>query len=123
MQPPEHDTEFTLKPDAFWGMTGPQYTITVAPAVLFRRFGYPLLNDRDSESLGTYVFVSPSGAVTTIYFRANDVWSLLLKLIKKSFWRSSKPTDLTVGAENLQAATEFCQWLASLFEFQVRRWP
>ena len=115
--------KYSVNLSAFWGMTGPQYVITVAPVELFKRFGYPLLNDRDSESLGTYIFESTDGDVVTIYFRANDVWSLLLRLLKKSFWRGSKPVELTVGAEHQHQAEAFCSWLSSVVPTEVRKWP
>lgn len=115
--------EFALNPTANWGPAGPKYIITVAPIELFRRFGYPILNDGDSESLGTYVFESADGKVVNVYFRAYDVWSLFLRFIKRSFWRRTKPTELTVGAEHREAAEEFCGWLATKLPIQARRWP
>ena len=64
---PSTGNSFSLTPGAFWGMTGPKFGIKVAPRQLYERFGYPLLNDGDSESLGTYVFTSESG-------RSNQKW-------------------------------------------------
>jgi hypothetical protein len=58
----EHAMEFSLNPDAFWGMCGPEYEATIRPADLAGLFGYSI-NDGDAESLGSYVFSSPSGEV------------------------------------------------------------
>ena len=66
------------------------FDIRIAPRELYERFGYPLPNDGDWESLGTYVFTSSSGAVVVVYFRAYDVWSLLLRIFKRRFWRDTK---------------------------------
>jgi len=110
-QPSTGRDSFSLAPAAFWGMTGPAFDIKIAPRKLYERFGYPVLNDGDFESLGTYVFTSPTGAVVTVYFRAYDVWSLLVKLFKRCFWRSNKTCSLTVGAEQPEVAEAFCAWL------------
>lgn len=66
----------------------------------------------DAESLGSYVFRSPSGEVAIIYFRAYDFSSLLLKLFRRRCWQSTKTFDLTIGAENAKDATLFCEWLS-----------
>lgn len=63
-------SEYKLDLSTFWGVTGLQLITEMAPNDLYERFGYPVLNDRDGESLGTYVFVSSSGDVVTIYYRA-----------------------------------------------------
>jgi hypothetical protein len=119
MQP----SEYQLTPQAFWGTTGPEYIIDLPPHELWRRYGSPI-NDRDAESLGTYVFTSSStGAVVTVYFRANDVWSLLLKIVRPLFWRSKKPVELTVGAQNAEDGRAFAQWLSTEFGVKSRRWP
>lgn len=112
--------EFLLDPDAFWGMCGPEYVATIRPADLVSLFGYPI-NDGDAESLGSYVFRSPSGEVAIIYFRAYDFSSLLLKLFRRKFWRSTKTFDLTIGAENAKDATLFCEWLSARVNMSYRR--
>lgn len=76
--------EFVLAPEAFWGMCGPKYEATIRAVDLVNLFGYPI-NDGDAESLGSYVFRSPSGEVAIIYFRAYDLSSLLLKLFRRRF--------------------------------------
>jgi len=112
--------EFLLDPDAFWGMCGPEYEATIRPADLVSLFGFPI-NDGDAESLGSYVFRSPSGEVAIIYFRAYDFSSLLLKLFRRKFWRSTKTFDLTIGAENAKDATLFCEWLSTKVNMSYRR--
>ncbi len=101
-------------------MCGPEYVASLRPADLVNLFGYPI-NDGDSESLGSYVFRSPSGKVAIIYFRANDFSSLFLKVFKRKFWRSTENHDLTVGAENREDATLFCEWLATKVTMSYRR--
>jgi len=115
--------EYKIDLSAFWGMTGPQLIAEMAPRDLFKRFGYPLLNDRDGESLGTYVFVSESGDVVTIYYRANDIWQLFLRLFKKRFWRSQELTRLTIGAEKKEQAEAFSRWLSGEVQCKVGNWP
>ena len=120
-----HDTsmaEYELTPQAFWGTTGPKYVIRAAPRDLFSRYGSPI-DDRDAESLGTYVFTSNAGAVTTLYFRANDVWSLLLRLARPLFWRSKSQMDLTVGANTDEDGLAFAQWLSTELGVSYHRWP
>jgi hypothetical protein len=114
--------EYTLSPGAFWGTTGPTYVIQASPRDFRRRYGHPI-DDGDMESLGTYVFTSSSGSVVTVYFRANDIWSLLLKVVRPLFWRSKGPVDLTVGAENDTDGLAFAQWLSVELRAPFRRWP
>jgi hypothetical protein len=45
--------EYRVDPSARWGMSRAKLIVEVAPSELYQRFGYPLLNDGDSESLGT----------------------------------------------------------------------
>jgi len=118
----EQGQRFVLDPKAFWGMCGPQFVVALPPADLYRRFGYPLLNDGDGESLGTYIFASPNGTVATIYFRTYDVWSFLLRLIKRRFWRGEKVAELTIAAESRAQAEEFCHWLLTIVSAEVRPW-
>ena len=92
-------------------MTGPQFYLDVAPKELYKKFGYPLLNDGDRESLGTYIFVSDIGHVITIYYRANDVFGLFLRLFKRFFWHINRPLQLTIGAEHKAQAEEFSKWI------------
>jgi hypothetical protein len=114
--------EYKLTPQAFWGTTGPEYVIHAAPREFFSRYGKPI-DDRDSESLGTYVFTSRGGSVVTVYFRANDVWSLLLRFVKPLFWRSKSPVSLTVGANSAREGLAFAQWLSSDLKVPYRVWP
>jgi hypothetical protein len=116
------ELEYELTPQAFWGTTGPQYVIHAAPREFFSRYGKPI-DDRDAESLGTYVFTSRAGAVVTVYFRANDVWSLLLRLVRPLFWRTKSPVGLTVGGNTAQEGLAFAQWLSSELGVPYRRWP
>jgi hypothetical protein len=118
----QHEEDYELSPNAFWGMTGPQYIMQIAPRELHSRYGMPI-NDGDAESLGTYVFMSKGGAVVTVYYRANDVWSLLLKLVKPIFWRSKSPVELKIAAENPHEGKLFAQWLSSRFGVSHRVWP
>lgn len=113
--------EYKLTPNAFWGNNGPYYLITAAPKSLFARYGSPI-NDGDRESLGTYVFTSDAGQVVTVYFRANDIFSLLLKLARPLFWRSTSPVDFTVGAEKREEAKAFAQWLSQQLGVSYRSW-
>jgi hypothetical protein len=115
--------EYKLDLTSFWGTTGPQLITEVAPNDLYERFGYPLLNDRDSESLGTYVFVSSSGEVVTIYYRANDVWQLFLRLFKKRFWHSKDSVRLTIGADKKHQAEAFSRWLSGEVKCKIGNWP
>ena len=115
----KHTMEFSWNPDAFWGMCGPEYEATIRPSDLVSLFGYPI-DDGDAESLGSYVFSSPSGEVAIIYFRAYDFSSLLLKIFKRRFWRSTKTFDLTIGAENTKNATLFCEWLSAKVNMSYR---
>lgn len=118
----QHDEDYTLSPNAFWGMTGPAYVLQIAPRELHARYGMPI-NDGDTESLGTYVFMSKGGAVVTVYYRANDVLSLLLKLVKPLFWRGKSPIELTIGAENAHEGKLFAQWLSARLGAPHRPWP
>jgi hypothetical protein len=118
----EHkNDEYQLTPKAFWGMTGPQFVISAAPREFSSRYGLPI-DDRDSDSLGTYVFTSKSGAVVTVYFRVNDIWSLLLKLVRPMFWRSKSAVELTVGATNAEDGLAFAQWLGKQLGVPYCRW-
>jgi len=82
-----------------------------------------LLDDGDSESLGTYVFTSEAGAVVTIYCRAHDVWSLLTKLFKRSLWRGNKVCERRVGAEQPEVAQSFCGWLSGMVSIEANPRP
>lgn len=113
--------EYKCTPDAFWGMTGPQFVIRVQPNALRLRYGKPI-DDRDRESLGTYVFSARSGAVVTVYYRANDMWSLLLRLARPAFWRSKTPVDLTIGAQTVDDGRAFALWLSRELGAPVRPW-
>jgi hypothetical protein len=115
--------EYKVDLSAFWGTTGPKLIAEMAPYALYERFGYPLLNDGDGESMGTYVFISEAGSVVTIYYRANDFWQLLLRLIKKSFWRCKDTCRLTIGANSKLEAEEFSRWLASVVPCSIGNWP
>ncbi|WP_036303633.1 hypothetical protein [Methylotenera sp. L2L1] len=115
--------EYKLDLTAFWGMTGPELIAEVAPNALYEKFGYPLLNDGDSESMGTYIFVSRAGDVVTIYYRANDVWEILLRLVKRWFWRGKEPIRLTIGADKRFQAEEFSKWLSSEVPCKIGNWP
>ena len=66
---------------------------------------------------------SGRGTVVTVYFRANDMRSLMLKLVRPMFWRSSKPVELTVGAETEEEGLAFAQWLANELHVSFRKWP
>lgn len=108
---------------ADWATTGPRLVAEMPPKKLYEKFGFPLLNDGDGESMGTYVFVSETGSVVTIYYRANDVLQLLLRLFKKSFWRSNNPCRLTIGANSRSDAEEFSRWLIGVIPCNIGSWP
>ena len=114
--------QYELTPKAFWGKSSPRYVIRLAPRDLFNRYGLPI-NDGDSESLGTYVFTARSGAVVTIYARANDVWSLLLGVVRPVFWRSSGVIELSIGASKVDEGLAFARWLSAEFRCPYQRWP
>lgn len=116
------DPAYALSPEAFWGMTGPQFLIRIAPRELSARYGMPI-DDRDAESLGTYVFTSRDGAVVTLYCRANDMGSLLLRWVKPLFWRSRSPVDITVGATSAGEGRAFAEWLSTELKVHYRPWP
>jgi hypothetical protein len=114
--------QYKLTPDANWGTASPTNVILVAPRELVFRYGYPI-NDGDSESFGSYVFTSSDGTVFTVYFRAYDIWSLFLKLFRRSFWRSRKPIELTVAATRKENGNAFAKWLACALGGDCRTWP
>ena len=103
-------------------MTGPKFVIHASPSALKRRYGKSI-NDGDLESLGTYIFTSSGGAVVNVYFRANDMWSLLLRLARPLFWRSNTPVELTIGAASEEEGLAFAEWLATELNAAFRKWP
>ena len=115
--------EYALDPTARWGESRAKLIAEVAPRELYRQFGYPLLNDGDRESLGTYVFVSKTGDVVTLYFRAYDLWSLIARLLRKHFWRRTDPVRLTISANDRSSAEAFGRWLAGLVPCKSGPWP
>jgi hypothetical protein len=115
--------EYSIDLSARWGMSRAKLIAEVAPIELYKRFGYPLVNDGDSESLGTYVFVSKAGNVVTVYYRANDLWSLLVRLLRKRFWRRTRVMRLTISANDKTQAETFGRWLSGVVPCTIGNWP
>jgi hypothetical protein len=110
---------YNLDLSADWARVSTHTYVIVKPKALFDRFGYPQLNDGDSESMGTYVFVSNEGEVAAVFFRANDFLPVIFAFLKKRFWRSSDAVRMSVGALNRKQAFEFGAWLEKNVECRI----
>jgi hypothetical protein len=105
--------QYTLNLRANFGGTAHALDYEAKPASLKRRFGMPLLNDGDSESMGTYIFVGPAGEVLTLYFRANDVPRARIEALQQKFWNDEDDYSFSIGAKSASHAQPFVKWLRS----------
>ena len=105
--------QYTLNLRANFGGTAHALDYDAKPASLKRRFGMPLLNDGDAESMGTYIFVGPAGEVLTLYFRANDVPRARIEALQQKFWNDEDQYSFSIGAKTASHAQPFVNWLHS----------
>ena len=103
--------EYQVDLKARWGGTAHEGDIDASPRKLIQVFGQPLLNDGDSESLGTYVFVSNDGAVLTLYLRAYDLSRLQVEAMRTDFWKQEQEVEFHIGAKGAQDVPDFKAWL------------
>jgi hypothetical protein len=105
--------QYTLNLRANFGGTAHALDCEAKPASLKRRFGMPLLNDGDTESMGTFIFVGPAGEVLTLYFRANDVPRARIEALQQKFWSDEDEYRFSIGARTASHAQPFVKWLHS----------
>jgi hypothetical protein len=91
--------EYQVDLKARWAGTAHEGNVEVSPRKLIHTFGQPLLSDGDSESLGTYIFISPEGKVLTLYRRAYDVPRRQIEAQRGSFWQQEQEVEFHIGAK------------------------
>ena len=103
--------EYQVDLNARWGGTAHVGEVDAAPRRLIQVFGQPLLNDGDSESLGTYVFTSKVGVVLTLYRRAHDLSKRKVEALRADFWQQDQEVEFHIGAKRVQDVPDFKAWL------------
>ncbi|MES2510239.1 MAG: hypothetical protein V4625_09930 [Pseudomonadota bacterium] len=103
--------EYQVDLKARWGGTAHEGEVEAAPRKLIQMFGQPLLNDGDSESLGTYVFSTNDGTVLTLYRRAYDVSKQQVEALRADFWQQKQEVEFHIGAKRAHDVPQFKAWL------------
>jgi hypothetical protein len=103
--------EYQVDLKARWGGTSQEGEVEAAPCKLIQQFGQPLLNDGDSESLGTYVFSTKDGTVLTLYRRAYDVSEQQIETLRADFWQQEQEFEFYIGAKRARDVSQFKAWL------------
>jgi hypothetical protein len=111
--PVSRDMEYGLAPAEDYAFTSYRLSQDLRPHDLIRRFGEPIRERRDPESLGAYVFLGPEAEVLTVYYRANDVDAEQLELVRVKFWQSREIYSFSIGAKSYAHATRFKEWLVN----------